>query len=125
MDLEILEALALSDDRASALSHLLPGSEDHDYYRCLHAQHAGALDDADAVLKSWPARHGETARYERLVLRQKLCRLDSGGKRAADKLRDHFGVSHAHEAEADDQAPARPTRLPPGLFDGARMLAAA
>jgi hypothetical protein len=38
MDLEPLESLALSDDRAAALAQLLPGSEDRDYYRCLQAQ---------------------------------------------------------------------------------------
>ena len=54
MDLEILEALALSDDRSAALAQLLPGSEDHDYYRALAAQHRGALDEADAMLAAWP-----------------------------------------------------------------------
>lgn len=46
MDLELLEALALSGDRSAALAQLLPGSEDHDYYRALHAQQRGALDEA-------------------------------------------------------------------------------
>src|SRR5262249_51474202 len=75
MDLEILEALALSDDRASALAQLLPGSEDHDYHRCLHAQHAGDLAAADEILRAWPERHGHGERYERLRMRQQLYRL--------------------------------------------------
>jgi len=58
VDLEIREALALSEDRPAALAQLLPGSEDHDFYRCLHAQHAGALADADEILRTWPERHG-------------------------------------------------------------------
>jgi hypothetical protein len=61
MDLEILEALALSDDRGGAIAQLLPGSEDHDYYRALHAQQRGALDEAAAaVIAAWPGRHGKT-----------------------------------------------------------------
>src|SRR5215468_4358548 len=96
MDLEILEALALSDDRregaqdepggdpdgsargidrSTALAQLLPGSEDCDYYRALHAQHRGALDEADAVLETWPERHGHTPGYDRLRLRQLLYRV--------------------------------------------------
>src|SRR5438094_8237176 len=99
MDLEILEALALSEDRTSALAQLLPGTEDHDYYRCLHAQHAGALDDADAILDSWVERHGANSRYERLRLRQQLCRLGQDPGRVADELRDRFHISHWHEPE--------------------------
>ena len=58
MDLEILEALALSEDRTAARATLLPGSEDHDYFTCLHAQHRGALDEAQQIITTWPDRHG-------------------------------------------------------------------
>ena len=75
MDLETLEALALADNRATALSQLLPGSEDHDYFRCLHAQHRGELDDADKILEAWPERHGSTERYQRMRVRQDWYRL--------------------------------------------------
>jgi hypothetical protein len=119
MDLEILEALALGD-RAGALSQLLPGSEDHDYYRCLHAQHAGALAEADAILDGWAERHGATQRYETLRLRQLLYRLGDGSRPAADEIRDRFGVSHWHEAEAPDVDTTRPTRL--RSFDGGALL---
>ncbi|MEO7734691.1 MAG: hypothetical protein ABIY55_27285, partial [Kofleriaceae bacterium] len=125
MELEILEALALSDDRRAALAQLLPGSEDHDYYRALHAQHRGALDEAAQVLEAWPDRHGRTARYERLRLRQLLYRvMGAADGDAADQVRDWFGVGHWHEAEvaSDDGARARPTRLPDGGFDPARLL---
>ncbi len=126
MDLEIHEALALSVDRDGALALLLPGSEDHDYYRCLRAQHAGALDDADHILRAWPERHGSTARYERLQLRQLLYRnasdpaVDPG--HTADRLRDYFSVNHWHEAEVEEVDPTRATRLADGAFDGTRLL---
>src|SRR5690242_20358662 len=76
MDLEILEGLALSEDRSGALAQLLPGSAEHDYYRCLHAQHAGRLDEAEQILEEWGARHGHDAAYERLRLRQLLLRVN-------------------------------------------------
>ncbi|HEU0037615.1 MAG TPA: hypothetical protein VFQ53_43690 [Kofleriaceae bacterium] len=122
MDLEIREALALSDDRTAALGQLLPGSEDHDFYRCLHAQHAGALDEADQILHAWPERHGHTERYERLRLRQLLYRVTREPARAADEVRDHFSVSHWHEAEVEEIDPTRPTRLADGVFDPNSLL---
>src|ERR1043165_122189 len=125
MDLEILEALALSSDRAQALGQLLPGSEDHDYFRCLHAQHRGALDEAAKILDVWTERHGHTERYERLRQRQLWYRLDKNVDEVADELRDQFGVDHSHEAEVPELDPTRPTKLAPGTFDGAKLLAEA
>src|SRR5436305_10769675 len=124
MDLEILEGLALSEERTSALAQLLPGSEDHDYYRCLHAQHAGALDDAERILEQWTERHGSGRdRYERLRLRQQLCRLGQDPGAVADELRDRFGVSHWHEAEVAEVDAKRPTKLE--YFESSSLLDAA
>ncbi|HEY1547105.1 MAG TPA: hypothetical protein VGG28_04770, partial [Kofleriaceae bacterium] len=120
MDLEILEALALGD-RSRALAQLLPGSEDHDYYRCVHAQHAGAFDDAEAILTAWPERHGSSTRLETLRTRQLLYRLGDGNRVAAEQIRDRFGVSHWHEAEAPETDPRRPTQLV--AFQPERLLA--
>ncbi|HEY5945035.1 MAG TPA: hypothetical protein VIV40_06060, partial [Kofleriaceae bacterium] len=122
MELEILEALALADNRAVALSQLLPGSEDHDYFRCLHAQHRGALDEADAILSAWPDRHGSTERYQRMRSRQDWYRLGENAEGIADDVRDRFGVSHWHEADVPDVDPSRPTKLSPGTFDGNKLL---
>src|SRR3954462_2486729 len=99
MDLEILEALALSADRSAALAQLLPGSEDHDYFRCLPAQHAGRFDEPDPIIDAWVDRHGHTERYQRLHLRQLLYRLDRDPDHTADDVRDHFSVEHSHERE--------------------------
>lgn len=123
MDLELREGLALAEDRSEALAQLLPGSEDHDYYRCLHAQHAGKLDDADAIIDAWPQRHGHTERYDRLRLRQLLYRATGGQLgRVAENVRDWFGVHHWHEAEVETVDPKRATKVAPGAFDGARLL---
>lgn len=124
MDLELHEALALSPDRSTALAQLLPGSEDHDYYRCLQAQHAGDLATARAILDAWPERHGRTARLDTLTLRLQLCEATKPAASTAshEQLRDRFGVSHWHEAEVEEVDPSRPSRLPDAAFDGARLL---
>ncbi len=122
MDLEILEALALSDDRPAALAQLLPGSEDHDYFTCLHAQHRGALPEAQRIIEAWPERHGHDDRLSRLELRQLMYRVMREPADAADELRDRLGVSHDHEAEVAEVDPTRPTRLAPGQFDPVALL---
>jgi hypothetical protein len=125
MDLELLEALALSEDRGAALAQLLPGSEDHDYYRALHAQHRGEIDEAEAVLAAWPERHGRTPRYDRLRLRQLLHRVTiapTAPHSAVEQIRDWFGVSHWHEAEVEEVDPSRPSRLADGAFDPTALL---
>ncbi|MDX2091632.1 MAG: hypothetical protein SFX73_27475 [Kofleriaceae bacterium] len=124
MDLELREALALSPDRSTALAQLLPGSEDHDYYRCLHAQHAGDFASAHAILDAWPERHGHTARLETLRLRLQLCEATAAqpSTESHEQLRDRFGVSHWHEAEVEEVDPSRPSRLTAAAFDGARLL---
>src|SRR5262245_4608359 len=122
MDLETLEALALSDDRSAALAQLLPGSEDHDYYRALQAQQRGALDEADSVLRTWPERHGHTARYDRVRTRQLLYRVTATPPDEVDQIRDWLGVSHWHEAEVEEVDPTRPTRLADGAFDPVALL---
>ncbi|MCX5744853.1 MAG: hypothetical protein NT062_20385 [Proteobacteria bacterium] len=110
MDLEILEALALANDRPAALAQLLPGSEDHDYYRGVAAMHRGALDEADEILRTWPDRHGHTARYHQLRTRQHLHRLATDGT-TAEAVRDWLGINHWHEAEVASIDPTRPTRI--------------
>src|SRR4051812_12667081 len=126
MDLELLEALALSADRSAALAQLLPGSEDHDYYRALDAQHRGALDEAEAVLQSWPERHGHTPGYDRLRARQLLYRVTGSPPQEAEPVRDWLEVSHWHEAGAEvsieDVDPSRPSRLADGAFDPVALL---
>ncbi len=124
MDLEQLEALAFSEDRDAALAQLLPGSADHDYYRCVHLQQRGLLDQAQLVIDDWTNRHNDSRR-DILLMRQRLLRLSNRfEQRDRDDARDAFGAYHWHEPEA---APGS-TRLPsvlPAPVDGAAVLAEA
>ena len=51
-----LESFALASDREAALEQLVPGTRDYYFYRCLHLQNSGRLDEVDEVLKSWIKR---------------------------------------------------------------------
>src|SRR6476646_2735826 len=111
MDLEQLEALALADDRAAALARLIPGTDDHDYHRCLLLQHQGALDDAQAIVDAWPERHGHGERLERLQRRQLLYRLAVDPRRVVHEVRDLTGAVLTHEPEAAAAEVRHPSRL--------------
>ncbi|PCC71250.1 hypothetical protein SAMN02745121_04789 [Nannocystis exedens] len=124
MDLEHLEALALSDDRAAALAGLLPGTPEHDYWRGVHLQHQGRLDDVDAILAGWKKRHGRTDEHHaRLSRRQLLLRAGRDLGEHADALRFEARVRLDDEAEAVTAAHRYPTRLDPALIDQAALVA--
>src|SRR3954467_6579839 len=53
MEIEELEALALGTDRVAALTALLPGTDEHDYWRGILLQHEGRLDEVDELLAGW------------------------------------------------------------------------
>ncbi|MCE9579786.1 MAG: hypothetical protein K8W52_42105 [Deltaproteobacteria bacterium] len=126
MEIEQLEALAFADDRAAAIATLIPGTDDHDYFTCIAAQHAGRLDDAQRVIDAWPGRHGWGGRLDRLARRQVLLRLGgSDVDRWADQVRDQAGADHSHQAEAAAAAIRYPNRLDPAACDRAALLARA
>lgn len=123
MDLEQLEALALSDDRAAALTGLLPGTAEHDYWRGVHLQHRGELDEVDAILSGWKRRHGRTDEHHaRLARRQLLLRSGRDLAGHADKLRFEAGLRLDDQAEAVTAAQRYPTRLDPALIDEAALV---
>ena len=72
MEIEALEQLALSEDRAAGLATLLPGTIEHDYWRGVFFQHEGQLDAVDEILASWEQRHGHRhdEHHDRLRRRQ-------------------------------------------------------
>lgn len=122
MDLEHLEALALSPDREAALAQLLPGSADHDYYRCVHLQHHGRLDEAQKIIDDWNNRHNDD-RHGTLRLRQLLLRLSSRfDQKTRDHVRDTFGAYHWHEKEAAHTGSRLSHKLEPNAIDGAALL---
>ncbi len=122
MDLEQLEALAFGEDRDAALAQLLPGSSDHDYYRCVHLQQRGKLEEAQRIIDDWANRHGD-GRNEILLLRQRLLKLSKRFERQdRDDVRDAFGAYHWHEPEQAEGATRLPTALDRLAIDGELLL---
>lgn len=122
MDLEQLEALAFGEDRDAALAQLLPGSSDHDYYRCVHLQQRGKLEEAQRIIDDWANRHGD-GRNEILTMRQRLLKLSKRFERQdRDDVRDAFGAYHWHEPEEAAGATRLPTALDRHAIDGEQLL---
>lgn len=122
MDLEHLEALAFAEDRTAALAQLLPGSADHDYYRCVHLQQQGKLDEAQRIIDEWTNRHHD-GRSEVLAMRQLLLKLSKRfEKKDRDNTRDAFGAHHWHEPEAAPGSSQLPSALDRHAIDGAALL---
>lgn len=122
MDLEHLEALAFSSDREAALAQLLPGSADHDYYRCVHLQHRGQLDEAQKIIDDWSHRHHDD-RHGILRLRQLLLRLSTRfDQKTREHVRDTFGAYHWHEKETAHTGSRLSHKLDPNALDGAALL---
>lgn len=123
MDLEPLEALALSDDRDAALALLLPGTAEHDYWRGVHLQHRGRLDEVDPILAGWLQRHGHTdEHHERLARRQLLLRAGQDLGAHADTIRFEAGLRLDDQAEAVAAAQRFPTRLDPAIVAESRLV---
>ena len=122
MDIEQLKALALADDRDAALSALVAGTEDHDYWRAIRLQHQGKLTEVDAILDGWRSKHGDTTRRGVIERRQLLLRADADLAANAQRLADDLGVRHDHQPELEAEAARYPSRLPPILLDPTRLL---
>ena len=72
------ETFALASDRARALEQLIPGSPEHYFYSCLHAQNEGDLAKVDELLAAWRQRHGRgDGQQDRIEARQALLRYQS------------------------------------------------
>ena len=116
MDMEVLEALALSEDRASALAQLIPGTEDYFFYHCLHCQTSGRLKDVAPLLAAWINQLGRTSRVEEIENRQALLSYtldrDASLKYLTDKLRLRFDA----QREIERKTTTYPSKLDASLI---------
>lgn len=126
--LDWLERYALATDREAILSELIPGSEEHFYFHCLHYQVTGQLEKAEALLAKWQsspfASNGSLPGIED---RQRLLTFGQTPDRTIEHLRkrlnlqfDHPGPSKAGEqffpAQFDNQ-----TIAPSSLVDSTSL----
>ena len=110
-EIGFVEQFALADDRAQALEQLIPGTEEHYFYSCLHAQHAKQFQKVDKLLVDWIKRHGETGLAQQIKTRQMLLQYDAHPRKTLDYLRDELGLHFSHQRDRTDDDPKLPTAL--------------
>jgi hypothetical protein len=119
MEIEQLEALALSEDRREALAQLIPGTEDYYFHHCLAHQLRGELGEVGKLLDGWVKRHGETNRVREIRDRQALLEFsDRASSRASslEHLRRRLGLTFDHQREVEGAQLELPTRLDQALI---------
>ena len=107
------ELFALEVDRAAALEELIPGTEEHYYYRCLEAQHRAAFDEVAPLLATWIERHGRSSRVVEIENRQALLTFDRDPAATYEWLRKRLGLRFNHQRSAGGTQADLPTRLEP------------
>ena len=120
-DIGYVEDFALAKDRATALKHLIPGTEDYYYYHALHALNTGQYDAALSNFKPWIERHGHTARVTEIQVRHALLTYEKNPQASIDFLKSHLGLLFNHQREVVGAIPQLPTMLDQNLIGRARL----
>ena len=110
-DLDFLEAFSLGEDRAAALERLIPGTQEHFYYSCLERQGAGQLEEVEALLESWIARHGKSGLTRQIEDRQALLRYGEDPQATWAHLQERLGLRFDHQRQLPGESSDLPTRL--------------
>ena len=102
-----LEEFALSKDRQATVDTLIPGTNDHFYYWCLHLLNEGELDEATEVLGNWIKQHGkngQSAAMQKLGNRLLLLNTESDPKATIDKLRNLLNLTYNYRNPSNPPA---------------------
>lgn len=118
------ETFALAADRAKALEQLIPGSPEHYFYSCLHAQNEGDLAKVDELLAAWRQRHGSgDGQQSRIEARQALLkhRQDPAGTYAYVVRR--YGLRFDQARVVPGATPDLGTKVDPAVVSAESWLA--
>lgn len=125
ISLEFLERYALADDRQKALDLLIPGTEEHYFFRCRLLQDTGAFDQVPEVLGAWIQRHGRTAGVVEIENRQALLTFDRDPAATYAFLQQRLDLRFDHQRHVPGARPDLPTALDPAAIAPATLTARA
>jgi len=112
-DVGFIEDFALSKDRPTVLKQLIPGTDDFYYYHGLYFLNIEQFDKAEALLKPWSERHGNTPRLVEIQTRHALLTYERDPKKTLEYVRNKLGLGFYHQKEVVGAAPNLPTKLDP------------
>lgn len=114
-DIGFIERFSLAQDRAEALKHLIPGTEDYYYYHCLHYQNTGEFDKMRAMITPWEKQFGQTNRLTEIIYRQAIIEYGNDPKKSLEYIKRELGLHFDHQKESAIQPNTYPSKLDDGL----------
>jgi hypothetical protein len=124
-EIDFVEKYALSENRERVLSDLVPGTDEYYYYQSLQAQHTQRFKDIESILKSWIARHGETARAREILYRQALLTYNDNPEATVKFIRERLNLRFNHQPKNVDRAADLSVVLDPKRISEAAFFKAA
>jgi hypothetical protein len=101
------ERFALADNREAVVASLVPGTDEHFYYRTLLWQQQGKLAEVDALLPRWKELHPESSRRDRVVVRQAALWFERDPAIGARQMAEIGGLEFRAADEASSPATER------------------
>jgi hypothetical protein len=120
-----MERYALADDREAMLAELIPGTDDHYFYHCLHYQTVGDLERAESILADWlKEKKGQTTPLiQSMTDRQRLLTYGVSPERTIEYLVRRLGVQLQHSPPAAPGERRFPVRLEEDQIEVQRLVA--
>ncbi|MFP6703615.1 MAG: hypothetical protein VB861_17845, partial [Planctomycetaceae bacterium] len=116
-EISFLEEFSLAPDRSVPLATLIPGTESHFYFNCLHLQNQKKYTEVDAVLKQWLLKtKSPTALYREIENRQVLLRYGQSPIPTLAFLRNRLRPNLNHQQKNPAAQAQLPTSLDPRLI---------
>lgn len=113
-EIGFVEDYVLAQNKADAIKNLIPGTDEHYYYQCLHHQAVGRYDQVEDLLKAWLARrkgHANSLIVE-IQNRQALLTYKADPDKSLAYLRRKLGLRFDHRPQIATTI-ALPTKLDP------------
>ncbi len=98
-EIGFLEDYSLSKNRDDALKQLIPGTEDYFYFKCIHLQSEGKLDQVEIELKKWIETYGYTNRVNLVRNRQALLMYAKDPAKSLDYLKNLLQLQFRHQKD--------------------------
>lgn len=106
-----IEQFALAEDRAKALTQLIPGTEDYYYFHALHHQTERDVAALVKVMKEWKERFRSSSKRKMIENREALIRYSDNPEETIAYLKKELGLSLNHQQEGKIQEARHPSSL--------------
>ncbi|MEM8678081.1 MAG: hypothetical protein AAGF97_01895, partial [Planctomycetota bacterium] len=111
-----VESFALAPDRGEVLAQLVPGTDEHFFYSCLHAEQQRDFDEVTRLLNAWIKQLGRTSLAQRMEAREKLLQYDAHPEATIAYLCRELGLRFDHRPPRSRLNSQLPHQLDPSVL---------